>query len=192
VKILALDLATKTGWAWSDGTLYESGVQDFSVKSRESKGMLYVRFVGWLLGLLKALPVDVVAYEQPHMRGAGTTIAVGLETRIHEIHATAAANGLTEFEYVAAHGGSVKKAVLGSANPGHVKAGAPKGVRRSANKKASMEWFQQKTGREPADDNEADAMMLLEWAQREFEGTGLKAGVQVNVLSCRPTEGEAL
>ena len=48
VNILALDLATKTGWATCVGSVVESGVQAFSVKRGESRGMRYYRFMRWL------------------------------------------------------------------------------------------------------------------------------------------------
>lgn len=168
MRILALDLATKTGWAFSDGngTLL-SGVQDCSVRHRESRGMLYVRFGGWLRGFLASQPVDVIVYEQPHLRGGGaSTATVGLETRVHELHAESGA----AWNYTAIHGATAMKAVLGTANPGGIGKGAAKGARREANKAASKAWAERKLGRPPLDDNEADALLLLEWACRELGG----------------------
>ena len=53
MRILALDLATRTGWAW--GNVYKdgpftphSGVEDFSVRRGESPGMRFLRFDAWL------------------------------------------------------------------------------------------------------------------------------------------------
>lgn len=171
MRILALDLATKVGWAFSDGNgALISGVQDCTVHHRESRGMLYVRFGGWLRGFLAQQPVDLIVYEQPHLRGGGaSTVCVGLETRVHEVHAESAAS----WQYTAVHGATALKVVLGSANPGGVKRGAAKGARREANKAASTAWATAKLGRAPQDDNEADALMLLEWARVEFGG---KAG----------------
>ena len=44
MRILALDLATKTGWALWDGARIESGVQDFTKGRGESNGMLLLKF----------------------------------------------------------------------------------------------------------------------------------------------------
>ena len=45
LPILALDLATKTGWALQDRTgAIASGMQEFSLKRGESKGMRFLRF----------------------------------------------------------------------------------------------------------------------------------------------------
>ena len=45
--ILALDLATHTGWAVAsnDGKIISSGVQDFSKKRGEDNGLLFLRFL---------------------------------------------------------------------------------------------------------------------------------------------------
>ena len=83
MRILALDLATKTGWALWDGARIESGVQDFSKKRGESNGMLFLNFNHWLSRIVNATagiptPVDLLVYEQAHYRGgAATEICVG-------------------------------------------------------------------------------------------------------------------
>jgi hypothetical protein len=48
VIILALDLATVTGWALQEGLRYESGYESFGVKRGESPGMRFVKFRRWL------------------------------------------------------------------------------------------------------------------------------------------------
>lgn len=60
MKILALDVATKTGWACADG----SGVFDFSIKRDESAGMRLVRFKAKLSELKEALSPDIVVFER--------------------------------------------------------------------------------------------------------------------------------
>ena len=84
--ILALDLATHTGWAVAsnDGKIISSGVQDFSKKRGEDNGLLFLRFKKWLKDMLKdhvLIPMQqtVVAYERAHFRGgAATELCVGL------------------------------------------------------------------------------------------------------------------
>jgi hypothetical protein len=46
MKVLALDLATKSGWATNVGR--QSGVQTFDVKRGESPGMRFLRCRAWL------------------------------------------------------------------------------------------------------------------------------------------------
>jgi len=84
MKILALDLGTKTGWALAENDRTESGVQVFDVRRGESPGMRYLRFNRWLEELTGATPKpDLIAYEQPHHRGgAATEIAAGFSTRV--------------------------------------------------------------------------------------------------------------
>ena len=87
--ILALDLATRTGWAVvRDGRVVESGVQTFDKRRGESNGVLFLRARKWLSEFGQSSPPDLVAYEQAHFRGgAATEICVGLQTRAQEIAA---------------------------------------------------------------------------------------------------------
>jgi crossover junction endodeoxyribonuclease RuvC len=168
MNILAIDAATKTGWATLINGQIESGVQDFSLKRGESPGMRFFRFNAWLSKMrgeiiyhhldsfnmeeetrrLDPKTYDLVVYEQAHHRGShATAVGVGLMTRIQEF---AAANGI---EYTSVHTGELKKATVGKGN---------------ASKDEMCEWFAEKIGREPISDDEADAMALLYWAITEF------------------------
>lgn len=153
VRILALDLATKTGWAIGEsGKIVESGVQDFSVQRGESPGMRFLYFRSWLETLLTAIKPTLIVYEMPHLRGGATaTVLVGLETRVHEV---AAQRGI---EYTKVHSAKVKKAVLGSGK---------------ATKEQVIEWAVGVLGRPPASDDEADAVAILTWATRQFTVPG--------------------
>jgi crossover junction endodeoxyribonuclease RuvC len=79
MKILALDLGTKTGWAIGnkDGTSFYHGVQDFSLKRGESPGMRYLRFDTWINDMLCQNSPDYVIYEMPHHRGGHATAVLG-------------------------------------------------------------------------------------------------------------------
>ena len=66
VKILALDLATNTGWAHSDGA---SGVQSFKPRRGDSPGMRYLNLRAWLSRVQEVAPIELIVYEQPHHRG---------------------------------------------------------------------------------------------------------------------------
>jgi len=138
MRFLALDLATKTGWALSAGP---SGTQDFSPRRGDSPGMRWIAFAGWLRRLLTDEPVDVIVYEQAHHRGgAATHVAHGLISHVERV---AAELGI---EVTSRHTASIKKHATGRGN----------------SDKAAMVAAAQKRGWNPADDNEADALWLLD------------------------------
>ncbi len=147
--ILALDCATKTGWCLlRDGKVYESGVEDFSKRRGESNGAMFLRFRHWLTQLVDRDDVHLVVYEQSHHRGGSATeIGVGLTTRVQEICAQ------VKTEYVPIHTATVKKFATGRGN---------------ADKGAMVEKAREVLGREPQDDNEADAVMLALLAYKEY------------------------
>jgi Holliday junction resolvasome RuvABC endonuclease subunit len=155
--ILALDCATKTGWAlMQDGKLVESGVEKFEAKRGESPGLRFLRFrtfidrmAGLMLERAAAANVGcVMVYEQAHHRGGSATeLCVGMTTRVQEV---AAANGI---EYATVHTATLKKFATGSG-----RAGKPEMVEA-----ARKRW-----GVEPADDNEADALMLAAYTISEM------------------------
>lgn len=144
MKILALDLATRTGWAHSDGP---SGVQDFSLKRGESSGMLFLKFRGWLDRVYSDAEFELVAYEQPHLRGGyATELLAGM---VGILLAWAVENGV---EYAMRHSGEIKRHATGKGN---------------ANKEQMIEAAR-KIGWNPEDDNEADALWLLDLVQEEL------------------------
>jgi len=59
-KILALDIATKTGWKTSTA----SGVWDLKVNRGESEGMRVVRFHSKVKELIELENIELVAYER--------------------------------------------------------------------------------------------------------------------------------
>jgi Holliday junction resolvasome RuvABC endonuclease subunit len=140
MNILALDAATKTGWALiKDGRVLESGVQDFSKRRGESNGAMFFRFRNWLCNVLIVGQVAFVAYELSHFRGgAATEIGVNLTGRIQE---ECAARGI---EYAAVHTATLKKWATGRGN---------------AEKGQMVSRAGEILGRSPEDDNEADAVL---------------------------------
>lgn len=155
--ILALDLATRTGWALiRDGKVIESGVQDFSKRRGESNGLLFLRARKWLAEFIHPTRPDLVAYEQAHFRGgAATEICVGLQTRAQE----QAAEWGVESAPVAT--GTLKRWATGKG---------------SADKTAMISWAAAQMGREPEDDNEADAVAVGLWAASEFDAQTERKG----------------
>jgi len=152
LPILALDLATTTGWALKDrfGNI-TSGVQKFELKRGESRGMRFLRFRKWLremfeLGQLGAsFSADkpgLIIFEQAHHRGGfSTELCVGLVT---DVLAAAAKENL---EHMPVHTGSLKKWATGKGNSG-----------KAAMIKKAGKLFPTTN---ILDDNHADALLLL-------------------------------
>ena len=154
MKILALDTATKTGWATNvHGN--RSGTVEFPVKRGESPGMRFLRCRAWLNEMLQLIDKpDVISYEQAHHRGgAATSCALGL---IAEVQAFAAEHGI---ELMSVHTGTLKKFATGSGR----------------GSKADMIDAARQRGWNPVDDNESDAVLLLEYALNELQGQIRKA-----------------
>ena len=151
MNVLALDLATRSGWALLDCGRVESGVETFDVKRGESPGMRYVRFNRWLQDVVcpgSAEPrVGLIVFEQAHQRGgAATEVAAGFTTRVLEFCARAS------IEHAAVHSARLKKWTTGRGN---------------ADKAAMLETVARRWRRVDTDD-EADAVALLHYALAEL------------------------
>jgi len=145
VSVLALDLATLTGWAHSNG---ESGVQDFALRRGESPGMRFVKFRGWLNRFLDDIPTEIIAYEQAHHRGGAATHV--LENFVGRVMEIAAERGL---ETMPRHTAEIKKHATGKGN---------------ANKPMMVAAAEARWWIDVIDDNHADALWLLDLVQTEL------------------------
>ena len=152
MKILGLDLATRTGWSiFDDGRLVEWGMQDFSVGRGESPGMRYLKFRVWLDNVVKLSEVDLVVYEQAHMRGgAATEVLVGLCTRVQEIAAG------WKIDHATVHTATLKKHATGN------------GRAEKADMIAAAQKKWPALGAGHLDDNIADAIWVGDWASLHF------------------------
>lgn len=159
LPVLALDLATKTGWALSDRNgRITSGVQEFDLKRGESKGMRFLRFRKWLKDILRLGELGVkfsetspglIAWEMAHHRGShATELCVGLVT---DAMAEAALFGL---EHTSIHSASLKKFATGSG-----KASKEDMILKAKEFYPNVEII---------DDNHADALLLLKYAMSEI------------------------
>lgn len=146
--ILALDLGTRTGWAMTNGL---SGVQDFTPRRGDSPGMRWLEFRAWLNRLLDASPVALVAYEQAHHRGGAATHCA--HALIGQLEAVVAERGI---EVTSRHTASIKKHATGS--------GKTKKPEMFA--AARAKW----NDRTVIDDNESDALWLLDLVTHELAG----------------------
>lgn len=145
-NVLALDTATNTGWALrKDGSLFSGTYNCQHDAKRESPGMRFVRFVGWLEAMVKENSVARVVYEAPHQRGgAATTVALGLVTHLMS---TCARLGV---EHQSVPTATLKKALTGKGN---------------AKKEEMILKINGLTGLSVTSDDEADAIGLLFYAE---------------------------
>ena len=144
--ILALDLATITGWALrsADGRI-NSGTVSFRPSRYDGGGIRYLRFRAWLEGMAQdSNGIGVVHYEE---------IRRHLSTDAAHVHGglLAMLTAWCEQNTIAYQGvpvGTIKRFITGKGN---------------ADKAAVIAAVRER-GFSPADDNEADAMAILLWA----------------------------
>lgn len=151
MSYLCLDLATKTGWSVVEcGRVKASGVQNFAKKRGETNGIVFLRLHKWLDDMVNLCEegATIVVYEQAHFRGgAATELCVGLQTHTQS---WCASHGL-ECAPVATQ--ALKKFATGKGNAG---------------KDEMIEAAKVILGRDPVDDNEADAVHIGMWAVEQF------------------------
>jgi Holliday junction resolvasome RuvABC endonuclease subunit len=149
--ILALDCATKTGWALiKGGSVYESGVQDFSKKRGESNGIMFIRFRRWLTDMLKENKPDMLVYEQTghsFKNASAMEIAFNLSGRAQEVADE------HFIQYTTYTPSALKKFATGKGN---------------ADKAAMIEAVYDRIGKRVESDDEADAILLGLMAWEEY------------------------
>ena len=144
-KIIALDMATQTGYA-ANTAPWISGSVCFPVKRGESPGMRFIRFRAWLYETLEVMlgEIDLICYEQAHHRGgAATAVCVGM---VAILQAFAAEH---DIELMTVHTATLKKYATGNGR---------------ASKEDMIQAARERFDREIMDDNEADALFILAWA----------------------------
>lgn len=158
---LALDLATSTGWACSDGA---SGVVSWREYSHDY-GELDRAFRDWLSDVIVMHGVKEVVVEPPVLRGAASILLVGLYWSAQSVacrHECRRRDG---------DSAKVREHILGKARLAQIRrAPAPDGskpkkhVVRKRLKAAVIEAMQAR-GLTPQNDDEADAQAILAWAR---------------------------
>ena len=164
MNILALDLATTTGWALRENGLLTWGHEDFAPRRGDSPGMRQMRLARWLDEMAvdcRDLPgvhkVGLIAFERAHHRGgAATHVCVGMMARVEEF---CAEHGI---EHVAVTTSELKKFALGKgkASKDEVTAAAS----------ARLAWDMGITpapGSPVLTEDEADALWVLWWAEHQ-------------------------
>lgn len=153
---LALDLGTTTGWATEREGVRASGIWKLRTASQaryEGGGMRFLRFQERLAELGRGGLISRVVYEEVR-RHRGTAAAhiygglMGVLTAFCEARA---------IPYQAVPVGQIKRHATGKGN---------------ANKAAMIAAFEERTGRAPVTDDEADAWWLLDLALAEQSGGG--------------------
>ena len=142
-NILALDIATKTGWK----TRTASGVWDLKVNRGESESMRVIRFRAKVKELIELENIDLIAYERAAGRYKSSIIVVSemigvLKLLCSELNIDMARYSATE----------IKKFATGKGN---------------ANKEAMIEAAKE-LGYNPKDDNEADAIHIYRLCEKDI------------------------
>jgi len=146
VNVLALDLGTSTGWALrtrDGGTV--SGTESFKPSRFEGGGMRYLRFKRWLTDIKATTDGVGAVYFEEVRRHMGVDAAHAYGGFLATLTAWCEHHGIP---YSGVPVGSIKKHATGKGNAG----------------KAEMLAAMQARGYAPVDDNEADALALLDWA----------------------------
>ena len=146
MRILALDIANKTGWCLNDET---HGVWDFKLKRGESEGMKFIRLESKVKEIHNAVSLDLVVMERPAGRHKGAIISqsqmIGVVKRFCEE---------LKINYSEYSASEIKKFATGKGN---------------CNKDAMIKSAEA-LGYVVADDNEADAIHLWRMVKKEFYG----------------------
>jgi hypothetical protein len=143
--VLALDLATTTGWAMKLASGVESGIVSFRPSRYDGGGIRYLRFHAWLDSMAQdVVDIGVVYYEEVRRH---------LSTDAAHVHGglLATLTSWCEQQSVPYQGvpvGTIKRFITGKGN---------------ADKQAVIEAVRAR-GYRPSDDNEADAIAILLWA----------------------------
>lgn len=145
MNILAIDAATRLGFASEVNGVRESGVENFAPHPHENSGYRWIRFHCWLIPW-KEMKLDLVVYERAlptHHQRATAEIAFGFATRIEEF----AARYRIPCETV--HNSTLKKFATGNGR----------------GDKTAMLRFGKTFWPRIVDDNHCDALWLLKYAQ---------------------------
>lgn len=135
MNVLALDIATKTGWK----TKTASGVWDLTPNRGESSGMRLVRFKAKLIELAGLEDINLISYERPAgMHKSSIMVASEMVGILKELCV------YLNIELACYSATQIKKFATGKGN-----------ANKETMIKAAVEL-----GFNPADDNEADAIHL--------------------------------
>ena len=145
MNILALDIATKTGWA----TETAGGVWGLEPNRGESIGMRVVRFKAKVIELIDLEDIDLIVYERP--AGRNTRAIMTQSEMIGVLIDLCEDRGIN---YACYSAGEIKKHATGKGN---------------ANKDMMVQHAKDKwKDKTIIDDNHADALWLLDLAKKKL------------------------
>lgn len=150
MQILALDPATKCGWAHSCGS---SGTWDLSVRRDESGGMRLIRFRSKLAEVYSSVGVDLLVYEAARNLAPGMQGALVVQSELQATLKVFCED--RKINYRGYSPSEIKKHATGKGNSG-------KPIMIEA---AKSRW----PDRQFVDDNEVDALWLLDLAEEEYD-----------------------
>ena len=144
--ILALDLGTTTGWAIYDGSRIRSGSIDFKSSRFESVNRRFVKFKRWLESKHseQLLGLNLIYFEEVHKHSA--TDAAHAYGGFFAVLTSFCEENSIEYQGVGVK--TIKKFIAATGNAD----------------KIDVIKAVQKLGFNPSDDNEADALALLQYA----------------------------
>lgn len=153
-NILALDLGTTTGWALIQNGQIHSGSQSFKPQRFDGGGMRYLRFQRWLNELNQVEnPIAMVVFEEVR-RHVSTDSAHAYGGFMATLTSWCEAQ---KIPYQGVPVGTIKKHATGKGNAG----------------KEEMIAAARAKGFNPTDDNQADALALLDWAITDMTMEGV-------------------
>lgn len=165
MKILALDPATRCGWAHSSGG---GGIWDLHTRADESRGMRLLRLHSKLNAVYDSAGVDLVVFEAARNLRYGNAVRVAAQLQaIIELWCQE-----REVPYRGYSPSEIKKFATGKG---------------SASKEAMLAAARQRWPHiEFEDDNHADAMWLLALAENEYADVSLPASGGSTSRACMP------
>lgn len=141
IKILAIDPATNCGWA----TDTASGTWDLNVKKDESKGMRLIRLRAKLKEVIKSEGINLIVFERPAGMHKNPIIMQSELQSVIKVYCED-----NKLDYRGFSASEIKKFATGKGN---------------CNKEAMVAAAQDKYGLVGNDDNQADALHLLNLAK---------------------------
>ena len=148
MNVLALDPATKTGWAHSSGA---SGVWDLSVRRDESRGMRLIRLNKKIREIHESVGITLLAFEAARNAGPKMQGALVVQAELQAVIKLFCENN--NIDYIGLSPAEIKKHATGKGN---------------ANKEKMVEVAQSKFGIDIIDDNHADALHILDFIKVRY------------------------
>lgn len=158
MKILALDPATHCGWAHSMGA---SGTWDLTPRRDESHGMKLIRLRS-KLEAMREIGVDLVVFEAARHAAPKMQGALVVQSELQSVIKVWCEDNRIQYEGLSPT--EIKKHATGKGN---------------ANKQAMINAAKQKFKMDIRDDNEADALWILDLARSRYETAASNAPAAV-------------